>query len=403
MHNSTMGGMGGVRVGESVSGGGGAARRRPPAHNRHRAVPSALVMVCDVCVVVILLLLIGVACIWGNGGTAQHGHHHIIHGSVVHNDSAPETDATPRYDNALDGSAVATSMVHIHYVHIGTAVCIIGIIQHAAMIVRRHSTTIFLRAGIGAETTLHTLACNALSVLLCAEVSGLSNTSELALFLLLHGVAFALATAVLLHMHGAGGPMCNPLAVEGVSQWCGAHPGVQLELGVPPSAPVHPRKYGDDGGADRDTGATMGTGTPSTHGRDHAPGTPLRWFGVCPIRMQTAFPPADTVRLAKMGRAVAAFLLAIPWMWVSIYYIAGWTSAQRPDATIILLPPLLFFLNAAKISWIPGIAWTRSVDATLRTYSTESLFDTSIAVIIMVCALMDVVFPAPALVHVDGP
>jgi hypothetical protein len=301
----------------------------------------------------------------------------VVHGTVVHNRT--EVDAMPRLDNALGGGGVPT-LIHIHYLHLGFAVALAGIVQHAAMIFRRRSMAAFLSHGIGAETTVHTLTTNALCVFLCAEISGLADLYQVVVTCAAHGLAFVLATAVLLHMHGVGSTLC---ALSGPVDPVGATAGVDAEAGA---------------------GAGAGAGVAVSKEDKVVVGRRLRWFGVCPVRMGHSHPPVHTIVLAQTTRVVAMLLCLFPWAWVMPHYVAGVQAGHRPDVTILLLPPLLLAFSLVKLAWIPGVAWARTPSNTRRVYFTETLFDISQAFVILFCAMVDVLVPAAGLVHglVDG-
>jgi hypothetical protein len=250
--------------------------------------------------------------------------------------------------------------------------------QHALMIVRRRASAVFLAHGLGAETTIHTLATNVLCILLCAEISGLSDLFQVVVSCTAHLLAFVLATAVLLHMHGAG-------------------ERTRLKIQVPSA--FRSICSGGVKMVDTEAGGGAGTGGDESVTEEAGEGGRPRWFCVCPVRMGTSHPPMYTTMLAGTARGVAFLLCFLPWVWVMIHYVMGVRSKNRPDVTITMLPPLLLLLNAVKLAWIPGIAWARSTRNTRRVYFTETLFDLSITFSILFCAMVDLVVPAATLVH----
>ena len=352
--------------------GGGIHDTRPRLDSTSRrsvaGLPLSGVATCDLCVVMTTLCLLSIALVWGRGGVSGGGHHHVVHGSVRHNAShADAGDKSARFDNALDGEVFI--LVHVHYLSLGIAVTAATAVQHAAMLARKRSTLAFLRWGIGAETTLHTLVVNALCVFLCAEVAGLTDMYQLVVSAALHVLSFVLSTAVLLHRRGAS---VGRIGFEPSRAPADAEAG-----GVPPGAPT--------GNGGRESKETL-----------------LRWFGLCPIRKGSSFPPVYTALLATSVRVVAATQCILPWMWVIAHYIIGIFSADQPDVTIKLVPIFLLFFNLVKLSWLPGLSGSRLPTNARRVYYVESAFDVLVSCVVLIPALVDVLLPAAAVLHTHG-
>ena len=348
---------------------GRAPGRRPPG--------IAFVTLCDACIVLCTLVLLCIALAWGSGGAiGGSGHHHVVHGSEMHNRT--EVDEAPRFDNALDGGGVV-HMVHVHYLNLGIALACVTVAQHVWMITRRSAMVQLLTLGIGAETTVHTLAMNSLSTFLCAEISGIADVYHIVVVSSLHVLSLVLVTAVLLHSHGLSTVTTPTPAL--CSSGRGTHQvGTSVAVSMPPSLPLQPNNRA--GGTVKDN-----------------PGLGLRWFYLCPLRRGVSHPPAFTTMLATTVRAVAVAQCLLPWAWVAVHYGVGITSSTRPDVTIMLLPPILLFLNSAKVVWMPGVAWARTQENTRRLYGTEALFDLMIVFSTLFCAMVDLLMPAGALVH----
>ena len=345
---------------------------------------------CDVCVVVVVGVMMAITIVLTAGGVAVQPQHHPVHGTQHHNSS--RVDEPLRMDNALDGGR-GFDLVHIHYLHIAMATSAATGVQHTCMAMRSATASVLLVRGVGAETSVHSFVVNVLAVLMSAEISGLATWFSIAVSVALHALSMALATAVLLHNHGAPTsndtqPGCMAMVARGLVAG-----DVEGGHATPPCEPARGRGRGRSLHSERVRGrerTTPGGGAEYEDHKEHKEHErALWWFGACRLHLRGSHPPHYTTQLARTARAVAVALCLLPWVWVAVYYVGGIQAPVRPAVTIVYLPPVLLIFCVIKVGWVPGIAWARTAENTARTYYVEALFDTIICFVMLFCALAD--------------